>query len=144
MKFRVFFLFAWLFCLNGCNNGKSGGVHFWDLKSGHPDSKFEFEPQRQLKALQTADPAKDAETAFRKGDRKFVGISGFLLSTPISIDTPEVNRLVENSGIKVISGTVEVVKDPIYHKIGSAAQAYALRYNDRLLQLAGVDTARKH
>lgn len=85
--------------------------------------------RQELMRLQTADPAKDLETALKQGDYRFVGLMGYALMVP-GVDQDLFHKNYEHKfGFKVIKGTSDSFEIPEQEELVRIGTAYAERDN---------------
>ncbi|MDQ3441368.1 MAG: hypothetical protein M3478_13570 [Planctomycetota bacterium] len=99
----------------------------------------------ELVLIQDADPARALDAAWRRGEKRFLGVRGFSLSVPgAEAPTGELDELVfKKQGVRVIEGTTDFYMDEKHKRLIDGAVGYAERYNTLLLRKLGVRLATK-
>ena len=77
--------------------------------------------------LYKADPVKDMDAAFRKGDYRFVGLYRFTTYVPGLHE--DCGERVKNKDVRFIEGTSDAILGNEHAKLISIAEAYAKQYN---------------
>lgn len=119
----------------GCDHANTvDKISFYDRNLPQP---VQYEPQRQLKALIARDPVKDADAAYRRGDKRFVGIRANSIVIPGVAMTKELDAAVQKNGTKIVCGTTDYSQTELQSEICEKAAVYASHYNRRLLENLG-------
>jgi hypothetical protein len=87
----------------------------------------------ELAAIESADPAHDAQQAIARGDMRFVGIMEYSVLTPGVEDWSVVDR----HGVRIVEGTSDVVRCYEQARLTEIAEQYAAAYNRTILAAAG-------
>jgi hypothetical protein len=86
----------------------------------------------ELASLNLQNPESDLEKNFIHGDKRFIGIYGFVLYCPgtqgVSYD------FIKQYGIRTIDGTSDALENEEHIALQRAAIKYAERYNQELLR----------
>jgi len=96
-----------------------------DLKLPLGDGRYET----QIRAMKSADPAKDVERAITNGDTRFVG-----LEAGWGPSGPGAPRRVEPEEVRCILQVGCVIESEVELRLRHAAHEYAAAYNKILLQ----------
>lgn len=87
----------------------------------------------ELRLVQHADPARALESAWARGEKRFLGVRGFALAVP-GVNTDVHEDLIYNRiGVRAIEGTGDFVSEEV-HDLMQGASRYAARYNQLLLK----------
>lgn len=117
-----------------CDHGEPRvKISFYD---GKLPQQVQYDPERQLKALLTGHPVDDADAAYRRGDKRFIGLLGNSVVIPGVQTNKETDAAVEKRGVKVVCGTTDYTRTELQTKICEAAAVYASKYNQRLLEIS--------
>lgn len=87
-----------------------------------------------LSKLNLADPAADVAAHVASGDLRPIGLNGYTCSVP----GPDANKPQQPSGIRCLAGTSDAIEGAEYGRLMTAAEVYAVAYNQALnKQLSG-------
>ena len=87
---------------------------------------------RGLEWLTDADPARDLEVAWDRGDRRFIGVYGYAAYIP---GVPEsASRRLTEQGVRYLEGTSDAIESRAHGHAVARATEYARRYNELLLE----------
>jgi len=113
--------------------GCSGGQAAAPARVYNPDPSYYTNILKaELQKLNLKTPEKDLEKNFAKGEKKFMGINGYALTTP-GVDSAD-QKLVEQNGVQPIKGTTDMLEGQEHLQLISDATDYAERYNQALLK----------
>lgn len=116
-------------CLSSCGPNIPQG-HGW----GRQFPRMSEGELAYLRSLDLKNAESDARSAFRKGDRRFLGVNG-LYDTPPGIDLDH-RDLQESNGIRYIEGTSDIILGAEYNRLNDNAHKYAEIYNQEVLRLS--------
>ena len=87
----------------------------------------------ELYLIQRADPDRSLESAWNRGDKRFLGIQGPVVAVP-GVDVMRYDELIyEKQGVRVIEGTTDFAVDDNLDRLITGARRYAAAYNSGLL-----------
>lgn len=100
---------------------------------GAPDSaraRLRQELRARADSLERLDPARELAAALRRGDRRFIGVQGYVRVAPgLALGDP---LYPKQDAMHVIEGTSDAIWAPEVERLNRVSAAYAERYN-RLL-----------
>lgn len=102
-----------------------------DADSGLPEPAAESQAeqlQRELSQLDLNDPAADLRRNVARGDRRPIGVCGFACLAPGLPQSEQPPR----QGLRILSGTGDVVEGERHERLIEQARAYATAYNRAL------------
>lgn len=100
--------------------------------SNHPNELQRDPAMAELVLVQNADPRVALESAWHRGDKRFIAIQTF--STEIPGAEEFYDTLVREHGMRVLTGTGDAGVDDARAKLIAGARDYAERYNRLLLE----------
>jgi len=88
---------------------------------------------RAADSLDRADPARDAEAALGRAERRLLGVQRYTLVLP-GVPVERYEAAVREFGVRVLGGTSDSWVDDDHAAYNRAAESYAERYNRELLR----------